>query len=85
MTTLTILFAASLAFVLIEIVRWQDYEDFIANQKPFNRKPFNCITCLSGWTGLVTAFVLDFGLQSLLFLPVCMVAGYALERILKRI
>src|SRR5687768_10337446 len=54
---LLILFAASLAFVLIEILRWQDYEDIFYNCQPFNRKPLNCIPCLSGWIGLVTAFV----------------------------
>ncbi|RYZ89383.1 MAG: hypothetical protein EOP04_06970 [Proteobacteria bacterium] len=82
---LVILFSASLAFVLIEILRWQDYEDFFYNYQPFNRKPLNCIPCLSGWIGLLTAFVCGYGLSSLVFLPICIVAGIALEGSLKNL
>jgi len=82
---LIFLFAASLAFVLIEVLRWQDYEDVFYNSQPFNRKPFNCIACLSGWIGFVTALALGHGFVSMLFLPICMVAGIALDGLLKKL
>jgi hypothetical protein len=82
---LLILFAACFAFVMIEVIRWQDYEDHIMNSKPFNFKPLNCVACLSGWTGIIAAVFNGYGFQSILFLPVCMVAGIAIEGLLKKL
>lgn len=45
--THTILAAVSFAFFLIEILRWHQRAPM------FNRKPFNCVPCLSAWTGLL--------------------------------
>jgi len=39
-----ILFAISLAFVWVEVLKWGSV------------KPFNCIKCLTGWFALILAF-----------------------------
>lgn len=41
--TLILFFALSIAFTWVEILRWG------------NRKPFNCIKCMTGWIALIIA------------------------------
>lgn len=43
---LVIVFAFSLAFVWVEVLRWWK-----------RIKPFNCLTCMCGWLSLLIAFV----------------------------
>jgi hypothetical protein len=87
-----ILFAACFAFYMIEIVRWQylwkktldiKSDESLMVSYPLNRKPFNCITCLSGWVGGLTALACGEGWNCIMFVFVSAVAGIFLERILK--
>lgn len=42
-----ILFALSIAFVWVEILRWGV------------TKPFSCLKCMTGWTALILAYCFD--------------------------
>lgn len=39
------------AFFFVEILRWHKKSEL------FNRKPFNCIPCLSAWSAMVLYFL----------------------------
>lgn len=71
-----IIYSACMAFVAVEIFQIRRWHAFL------NRKPFTCITCLSGWLALIV-----YGIH-LLTIPVmatAMVFSILLTAILKRI
>ena len=69
---ITIIFAApAFAYLLILAYRWHERFPFL------NRKPFNCVVCLSAWTGISLFFLPDVVAQA--------VAAFSLSGILGKI
>lgn len=52
--------------------------------KLFERKPFNCVKCMSGWCNLTTAIVFQYGWNALWFLPLGIFIGAMFEAIRMR-
>lgn len=74
-----ILVALSFSFCYVEYV----HSKFVAfgkrvllyNNVFIDRKPFNCVKCLTGWLSMIAGIYL-YGLIGLLLLPVGVFAGY---------
>jgi hypothetical protein len=48
-----------------------------------NTKPFNCVTCLSAWTGFITALLAGEGYSSIMYLFISAVAGILLDKFMR--
>jgi hypothetical protein len=86
------LFAACFAFYMIQVIRFQylwkkvDYIDPEGKPSylyPLNTKPFNCVTCLSAWTGFITALLAGEGYSSIMYLFISAVAGILLDKFMR--
>jgi hypothetical protein len=86
------LFAACFAFYMVQVIRWQYKLKFLENidpdgiptyHYPMNTKPFNCITCLSAWTGFITALLAGEGYSSIMYLFISAVAGILLDKFMR--
>lgn len=66
-----IVFALSLAFVWVEVLKWGSV------------KPFNCVKCLTGWFALILAFTFHLEFWYL-YLPVGVFAGAMFDAIRMR-
>jgi hypothetical protein len=82
---LTIIVAAfTTAFCYVEFVNTVLISAFEGLDKSFlNRKPFNCVKCMSGWLALIGG-VIFFGWYGLLFLPAGVFVGAMFEAIKMR-
>ena len=50
----TVILAACVGFFLVEVVKWHFMlERFMPCTWTMNRKPFNCVPCVSAWFGLL--------------------------------
>lgn len=49
----------------------------------FQRKPFNCVKCLTGWAALITGLLLQ-GWPGLIYLPFGFITGALWEKICMR-
>lgn len=86
LSIVTIFFSVASSFVLINYVQWQywNIDLGILEDNLFDRKPFNCEGCLSGWISLFTALFLGFSFYSILFMPVCVVLACVFTIMMKR-
>lgn len=66
-----IIFALSLSFVWVEVLRWGSV------------KPFNCVKCLTGWFALILAFMFHVEFWYF-YLPAGLFAGAMFEGIKMR-
>jgi hypothetical protein len=80
--------SACIAFYLINVVRWQfklrTGNDCIGFRYPMNRKPFNCMTCLSAWLGLGLGLLNSYGWHSLEILFIAGVMGIVVDGLIKK-
>lgn len=85
MITLIILGSACFSFFMVEIVRWHKrMYDPLANDFILDRKPFNCTTCLSGWTGFIVSILSGYLFESFLVMFISAVAGLILDNGVKK-
>jgi hypothetical protein len=76
--TLHILFAASFAFLMIEGVQWHRWHTLL------DRRPFNCITCISLWSGLITTLLNGYGWQSIEAAFLSAMTGFIIDSLIKK-
>lgn len=71
-----ILSALAIAFAFVNMVY-----PILARRKFFQRKPFNCIMCLTGWASLGLSLINGYGIGSILFMIVGLFVGAMFEGI----
>lgn len=48
------------------------------------KKPFNCLMCLTGWLSPIVALAYGYGAYSILFIPVGLLFGALLDNFMRR-
>ncbi len=74
-----IIAALAIAFAFVNLIY-----PYLARKKFFQRKPFNCIMCLTGWSSLGLALINGYGYGSVLFMFVGLFAGAMFEGLTMR-
>jgi hypothetical protein len=78
MIILIILGSACFAFYMVNVIQWHKKNHLL------DEKPFNCVTCLSGWTGFACSILSWHITEAPFILFISAVFGLILDNGVKR-
>lgn len=82
---LIIIYSVSVGFFFSDVIRTIKIGGrYRFNINLFNRKPFTCVQCMSGWTSLKLSLIAGYGLESIPMTFLGLFAGAVFESIKMR-